>query len=97
MLFRSNMGQDGTASDGTLDEASVVIGDVSIQVIGPAVVTDYLVGGGMCNACLLYTSTGFLLSKAQELHYKYSCLNFCFYAKISLGQSFSQAVLKTRK
>ena len=44
------MGQDGTASDGTLDEASVVIGDVSIQVIGPAVVTDYLVGGGMCNA-----------------------------------------------
>ncbi len=51
-LYGGNMGQDGTASDGTLDEASVVIGDVSIQVIGPAVVTDYLVGGGMCNAAV---------------------------------------------
>lgn len=51
-LYGGNRGQDGTASDGTLDEASVVTGDVGIQVIGPAVVTDYLVGGGMRNAAV---------------------------------------------
>ena len=51
-IYGGNMGQNGTASDGTLDEASVVTGDVSIQVIGPAVVTDYLVGGGMYNAAV---------------------------------------------